>query len=256
MTVPQWYWAVSILSRIECSLLMKQRRQSEQIRRLACGDNSGPSLRVFENFNRYLCEFLSGRQKFVPDIKIECADGWEKPDGPVIVLTGHLGNWELGAAAVAEFLKQPMAVVALDHSDKRLNERFNRIRRDSGLSVLALNRFAAKESLRALHSGLSLGVLADRTYANVQSIEVTWGALKRSVPLGPAVLSVRTKTPVVPAFMIRKGQAAFRLFIERPLWPQAYPGKRDEAARLLAQAYADVIHRYICRFPEQWIMFE
>ena len=211
---------------------------------------------VFRNFGRYLVEFFSIHQMPQPEVRVEGYDSFktaQEHQRGMIVLTGHLGNWEVGAVLLRR-MGLPIAVVALPHDDPRMDRLFNQQRRRCGLDVIPLGPEAARQSLQSLRDGRLLGLLGDREFGG-HGLTLCADGRTMTLPRGPATLSLRGQVPVVPIFLIREGFWKFRLCFEPPIWPEAEDAT-EASVRTLTQTYAAVFWRYLNRFPEQWLMFQ
>ena len=87
---------------------------------------------VFRNFGKYLLEFFTMTKRLQPaflgsNVHIKNIEYFnevlQKGKGGILV-TAHLGNWEMGGA-VLPALGFPLSVVALAHKDPRVNALFN-----------------------------------------------------------------------------------------------------------------------------------
>jgi KDO2-lipid IV(A) lauroyltransferase len=218
---------------------------------------SAPLVReVFRNFARYLVEFFTIHQVQHPEVRIEghkYLTSAQRHHRGAIVLTGHLGNWEVGAALIRR-MGFPVTVVALPHDDPRMDQLFNRQRQRCGVNVIPLGTDAARRSLQSLCDGQLLGLLVDREFTG-KGLTLSVCGQEITLPRGPATLSLRSQVPVVPTFLIREGIWKFRLWFEPPIWPQTHEVK-ETAVRMLTQTYAAIFERYLKRFPEQWLMFQ
>ena len=219
-------------------------------------EHAGMSREVFRNFGRYLVEFFSVHRVRGPELQVE---GYEhlvsaqQEHHGVIVLTGHLGNWEVGGVVIQR-MGFPMSVVALPHQDPRTDDLFNRQRERCGLTVIPLGRGAAHRSLECLRNGEVLGVLGDREF-NGSGLTVALCGRQALFPLGPAILSLRSRAPIVPTFLIREGPWKFRLCFEPPIRPEPALGEKP-SVRSLCQRFTRVFERYLQQFPAQWLMFK
>lgn len=244
-----WHWRLAAADRraVQANLAF--------LHGAAARGEAGQVREVFRNFGRYLLEFFTLTGASRPPM-VEGADhlaAARRGGRGAIILTAHLGNWELGAA----FLRRmglPMTVVALPHADTSTDRLFNRLRQRRGLEVIRLGEpQATLRCLASLRAGRCLGVLGDRDFSGQEAVVQICGRSVR-LPRGPATLSLRADVPVVPVFLIREGHWRFRLYIEPPIWPRHGERPTGAIARL-TQAYAAVIERYLTRFPEQWLMF-
>ena len=244
----QWRWSRNDREAVERNLSL--------VLDLPAGPDAGLVRDVFRNFGRYLVEFFTVQQVQQPDIQVEGFEHFEQArrgHRGIIVLTAHVGNWEVGAV-VMQRLGLPMTAVALPHGDPQMDRLFNAQRQRCGLEVIPLGREAARRSLQSLGDGRSLGLLGDRDFAG-NGLRMPFCGYEMTVPRGPAVLSFRSQAPAVPTFLVREGFWKFRLCFEPPIWPQS--GAANEAAvRMWTQAYLAVFERYVKRFPDQWLMFQ
>lgn len=211
---------------------------------------------VFRNFGRYLVEFFTAHGTAQLEVDVEGYEHLEAAQAPrrgAIIVTGHLGNWEVGAVLVRR-LGCPIAAVALPHLDPQTSRLFNRQRERCGIHVMPLGRRAAEESLRQLRAGRLVGLVGDRLFAQ-RGIPLSLFGRSVMLPRGPALLSLRSRAPVVPTFCIREAPWKFRLSFESPIWPET-GAVRDSAVRAMTAAYAAVLERYVRRFPSQWLLFQ
>ncbi|HEX9780269.1 MAG TPA: lysophospholipid acyltransferase family protein [bacterium] len=219
-------------------------------------DGWAPAVReVFRNFGRYLVEFFSFHRLGPPDVTVSGAEHLQAAGAGhrgVIVLTGHVGNWELGAVLLRR-MGFPVSAVALTHGHAPTDRLFNRQRERGGVEVIPLGRGAERACMRALHAGHLLGLVGDRTYTD-RGLEVSLFGRRLSLPSGPAILAARSGAPVVPVFLVREGVWAFTLRVGAPLWA-ASTGKEDAIIDLM-QSYAAVLEDVVRRTPSQWLMFQ
>lgn len=211
---------------------------------------------VFRNFARYVVEFFTIHATPQPRVDME---GYEhlaqitRQRRGAIILTAHLGNWEVGAILLRR-LGIPITAVALPHEDPRMNRLFDAQRRRCGIPVIPLGLHAAARSLERLHAGECVGLLGDRTF-NDTGLTVSWFGRSAVLPRGPAILSLRSNAPIVPTFLIREGPWKFRFCFEPPIHPQT-AADADQAIQRVMQAYAAVLERRLRQHPEQWLMFQ
>lgn len=211
---------------------------------------------VFRNFAYYLVEFFHAHRYLRLPVEVE---GDDRLSGVLasgkggIMLSAHLGNWELGAVALSR-LGLPMHAVALPHGDPPMNELFDRQRRRCGVGVVPVGVHATRQCLQILRRGELLGIVGDREFGP-NGVSVSFLGRAVELPRGPAILSLRTGAPVIPVFLIREDAWRFRLYLEEPIYPpQRRCASRD--THDLTQAYAAVLARYIQRFPTQWGIFQ
>ncbi len=209
---------------------------------------------VCRNFAKYLVDFFRMDkidQRFIDKyVKLENLHYFDellKQGKGVIVLSAHLGNWELGAAVMG-YLGYPFWAVALEHKDPRVNDFFNRQRNSKNVQVIPFGR-AARQCLRKLSENKLLGLVGDRDFSE-KGITADFFGKPCLFPQGPAVLALKTGACIVPTLFIRQKDDTFVFKIEKPIQPV-----NGATVLSLTNAYKSVIEEYIRQYPEQWYMF-
>lgn len=206
--------------------------------------------RVFENFALTLSDFLCR----IP-VRIE-VEGREKAEAAraagqgVMVLTSHLGHWELGGQVLAQW-GWPATAVYKPYTSTRM-QKFIQSRRAQELDYLAVGAGAARGLARLLREKRTVVVLGDRPFGE-DGEEVMLCGRPAKLPKGPFLLSTKYGTPILPGFVVRESPGCYRAIVEDPIWPS---GHGPEAARELLQATAGVLEKYVARYGDQWYCFE
>jgi lauroyl/myristoyl acyltransferase len=215
-------------------------------------------IRMFRNFAKYLVDFFRfqklDKEYIKKNIRIENIDyfdeAYAKGKG-VIVLTAHLGNWELGGVVVS-LSGYPFWVVALPHKDKRVNIFFNSQRESKGIKVIPLGK-AVRTCLNVLKENRLLALAGDRDFTE-KGIVLDFFGKPAFFPEGPAAFSLKTGSIIVPGFMLRNKDDSFTLTIEKPI--EFNPtGAKNKDLRELMERYIAIFEDYIRRYPDQWYMF-
>jgi lauroyl/myristoyl acyltransferase len=166
----------------------------------------------------------------------------------VIILSAHLGNWELGAAALAANGYKIHAVV-LHQPDARLYRLYQRQRIERQMNPIPLGR-AARECLKVLRRNEIVALVGDRDFTSSRDTVEFFGHPAR-LPNGPAKLALATGAPIVPIFMIRRPDDTFTYVVEKPIWADT----SRESVPDLMRRIAAVLERVIRQYSEQWFLF-
>lgn len=221
-------------------------------------DLANATREVFRNFGKYLVDFF--RQEVVDQRFIarrvaftgrEHLEQARRRGRGAILLSAHLGNYELGAA-VAATAGYPMNAIVLNHQDPRIDRFFARRRGSTGVKPIAVG-MALREGYRCLRRNELLGIVADRDFFN-NGIRLPFLGRTISVPKGPAIISLRTGAPIVPAFLVREEGERYRMIFESPIVPDPSRGEEPEIERMTREALG-VLERYIRQYPTQWYLF-
>jgi KDO2-lipid IV(A) lauroyltransferase len=165
----------------------------------------------------------------------------------LVLLTAHVGNWELGGRLLAARLGRPTHVVVAAEADPGV-ERFLRggpspvhfVRRGDPTAALPLVAALRRNEVVAMQGDRALGTRGDA--------HVEFFGAPAAFPLGPFVLARAAGTSVVPAFCL----------LERDRYTvvvaPAIPVSAGRETAALA-AWVRVLEGIVRRAPEQWFNF-
>jgi len=218
-------------------------------------DADSPLVRdVFRNFARYLEEFLRAPRLSGARLTVEGTEALTallQAHPGCVVLSAHVGNWELGGILIRR-LGFPFSAVFLPHQHSGVNRVFDEQRLRCGVGVIPLGVGATPKCLAWLRAGKPLGVMGDREFGS-NGVRVSLFGRSATLPRGPAMLSLRTGAPAIPIFLIREGPWRFRFHTQPPIWPSSVSGA--DRIRTLTQQYALAIERVVRLAPTQWLLF-
>ena len=209
----------------------------------------------FQNLGINLIELLrfpklnrENIDEFVTIIGRDRIDTALKNGKVAIMLTAHLGNWELMAAYVA--LKDyPTNVVARPIYYEGYNETLVRLRESKGIKVIY--RDDVKLMLQSLKNNELLGILADQDTVKVDGLFVKFFDELAYTPTGPVALAMKTGAPLIPCFIIREN-GRHKIFVEEPL-PVMTTGDKDKDLLINTEMYSKTIERWVRKYPSQWV---
>lgn len=232
---------------------------------------------VFVHLGRGLAELilLRGRHRsaLLQRVELEGLEHLEaarraSPTGGVLVMTGHLGNWELAAARAAS-LGLPISVVYRGLRSPALDEALRGLRgggtarSGEDFEQLQMGR-AGLSVLRALRRGRFVLVLLDQNARRHEGVFVPFFGRPASTRFGPARIAERLGIPVVPAFVRRLPDGRHhRIRFEPALEIEADP-EADDAVRHHGGPESEILIQNVARMtaaietqiretPEQWI---
>lgn len=168
----------------------------------------------------------------------------------IIMLTGHFGNWELGALATGWYCKQPITIVVQTQSNHRVDEIINRHRCLFGNRVVPMEK-APREILRTLSEGGIVALAADQSAA-MESIYVEFFGRKVSTHQGPAVFALKSGAPMLMGVMQRSSDGTYEITLEEI--PTAdLAGYSEEHVIELTRRHTSLLEQYIRRLPDHWL---
>jgi KDO2-lipid IV(A) lauroyltransferase len=166
----------------------------------------------------------------------------------IFFLTGHFGNWELLAAThgLAGF---GLSVVVRPLDNPYLDNLIARARERSGLRAIS-KREAVQGVREALARGECIGILLDQD-AGRSGVFVPFLGRPASTSRALAVLAIKTRAPVLPAFIHRLPDGGHELVLD-PEIPLAITGDLDHDIRVNTARFTEAIERHVRAHPEQW----
>lgn len=167
-----------------------------------------------------------------------------------VVVTGHCGNWELLAAAMAD-RGWPLSVVARRVTDPRFDALVRRFRSAHGMEILDRDAPHFSAAVRgALARNRLVCLLIDQDTRGA-GIFVPFFGRPAHTPPGAAMIALRHRVPVLSAF-IRRRAGGGHLVTVRPVTVDAADGARARIAALTARCTAE-IEAAIRRAPAEWV---
>jgi lauroyl/myristoyl acyltransferase len=213
---------------------------------------------VFRNFAKYLVDFFRFSRMspgYIKEfIKLEGLHNIEdalKYGKGVIMLSAHLGNWELGAFVMGT-LGYPINAVVLTHRNVKVNDFFKAQRAIGKLKSIEFGA-SLRGCYKALKNNELLALLGDRDFSN-NGLPVIFCGKSAVMPKGPAALSYRTGAVIVPSFITRNSDDTFTFAFEKPILPEM-AADEDNAIKSIMGKYLPIVESYVKKYPGQWYVF-
>ena len=170
----------------------------------------------------------------------------------VILVTAHLGAWELAAFALSA-LGYPFSFL-VRRIDNPEVERAALIRLARALAIKQSTKTsAAQRMLKILRAGDTLGLLVDINVPRNRGIFVKFFDRPASTTFIAAKLALRTGAVVLPMLMPwERRRQRFVLYLGAPLSIER-TGDEKEDVRRLTSLYTQTIESYVRRYPDQWL---
>jgi len=172
----------------------------------------------------------------------------------VLLLTAHLGNWEVGGLMLAR-VNQPIHVVLVPDMFPGVERERRRLHERCGVKEIRVDRsFVPTLSvLRALGENGLVAMQGDRDFDNT-GVAVPFFGREAYFPRGPFRVAMASGATVLPAFIVRLPDGRYRAVVEEPL-PIDADGDRDAALRRNILRYVALLERYVREYPDQWYCF-
>lgn len=214
------------------------------------------SKRVFQNLGITILEifqmFCFSKEKLIQKANIKgqelLLDAMAKNKGAIII-TAHLGNWEIAPLISSLYFNTPVTVVARPLRNKLVHQWLHALRTRYGNRIIDKDG-ALPEMIRTLRQGKILGIVIDQE-TRLPGVEVTF--FNKDVTGMPvaALLALRCKSPVLPAFCIRNADGTCTVNFKPPI-PMQRTGDLRSDLRTNTQTMMDAIEKAVREHPEQW----
>ncbi len=207
--------------------------------------NIGRNIIEFPKIPEY---FQSGEIKTLISIKEgqEILDRY-KEKGAILV-TAHLGNWEIAGSGLTAY-GYPITALAYRQKNEDINLFLEEIRTSSGLKIIYHDQ-TLKAFLKALNKGEFIAFLVDQNALRHRGIFVDFFSLKASTVTFPAKLALKYKKPVLFSYCVfNKNTKGYDIYIKEVEFSQT--GKDD--IKNLTQSYTKHIEEAVKRYPGQYL---
>lgn len=210
---------------------------------------------VFINLGMGFAEILSLpkiRHKLdtILDIEgIEKIDAVLKEGKGAVVVSAHLGNWELIPMYFA-YKGYSSNIVARPIYYEKYDEWVSFLRKSMGVNIIYRTQ-SPKKLLKLLKNNELVGILPDQDVDSIEGIFVEFFGRKAYTPLAPVRLAMAADCPIVPMFIVR-GDKKHTIHVEDPIRVERGQDK-DRLVSLYTQKWSGTVESYIGRYPDQWV---
>lgn len=216
---------------------------------------------VWENLGRTLGELphlaaLRENTPAGPGFEVQGAEylaQMAQQGGPVLFVSGHIGNWEMLPPAVARH-GAPFAsfyrAAGNPLVDALLRSLRNRAMGPTPVPLFAKGAKGARGALAYVSGGGRLGMLVDQKMND--GVEASFFGRPTMTAPALAAMALRYRCPVIPGYVERLGPARLRIVVEPPLTlPDT--GDRRKDLHLLVQMINDRLEGWIRKNPSSWL---
>lgn len=166
----------------------------------------------------------------------------------VILVSGHVGNWELAAAYMAA-RKVPIDAIARGMANPLADAYFRRTRERLGVNIMHDSE-AVRRVPRALRDGRVIGVLSDQATVGLASTFVPFFGRPAKTPRGGAVFALRGDVPVLFVAALRQPSGLYR-FVASEI-PITHSGDRERDVDDIILRFSQTLERVVTEYPEQY----
>ena len=175
----------------------------------------------------------------------------KSPQG-VIMISAHIGNWEMCSLFLSCYMQKSVVVVA--QNQPNIIERIIHKLRTSTGNVIINKKGAMIKLVRTLRKGKMIGLLIDQGTSRGEGVDVTFFGRKTNATYAASLLAARYNCPVLPVYCIREPDAKLTVVVEPAL-------KLHKTADVHAdlqtntQIMTNSVEKIVSLYPEQWFWF-
>ena len=174
----------------------------------------------------------------------------------VIVVTAHMGSFEVGMAALRQVERNNIHVVFRRDRFERFERQRSALRARLGITEAPVDEgWTVWVRLRdALLADDAVVLQGDRVMPGQKGEAVPFLGGTLMLPGGPVKLSLATGAPIVPIFSVRTPGGKVKLFIEPPIETDGLRATDGPHPALLR--WAALLERYVRAYPDQWLLLQ
>jgi lauroyl/myristoyl acyltransferase len=177
-----------------------------------------------------------------------------------IVLTAHMGNYDLGAALFAEKFHREIRVVRAPEPDRQTAEHLSASLEQAGEGAIKVDYNTAGallsfDLLKALRDGEIVSIQGDRAEGDVAQVTARLFGTEVRLPNGPFVLSFVAGVPIYPLFIARSGCRGYQIIVREPIQLSRENGSREEEMDKGLAQWCAVLEEIIAERWDQWFAF-
>ncbi|MBT8351550.1 MAG: hypothetical protein KJO26_10000 [Deltaproteobacteria bacterium] len=215
------------------------------------------SLRVFQNIGMTFLEICQiaclPKDKLLSRTKIKgeklLLDAIKDNKGAILI-SAHLGNWEIVAPFLSANIGARASMVGRRLRINLINRMIEGLRTRFGATVIDKESGMPK-MMRAIREGKILGIMLDQGTQSSMGVKVNFFSKAVTATVGPALLALRCKCPVVPIFGVRENDGSLKIIVKSPLKLKRTKDLKADL-KVNTQIMVNAIEKTVRAYPEQW----
>jgi Kdo2-lipid IVA lauroyltransferase/acyltransferase len=215
-----------------------------------CFTSLGRLLGEFSQFPRTTPEKLKQMIEY-DEVGLAHVRRAEAEDRGIIFLTGHIGAWEVLSFGWSA-LEYPISFLVRPLDNPRIEEMIERIRMRFGNRAID-KKSAARQALRVLREGGTLGILSDLNTQEFEGVFVPFFGKLACTTAGVATLALKTGAAVIPTFAVWDSKRRRYFFHADAPIELIRTGDHHKDIEVNTAQFAAAIERMVRKYPDQWL---
>jgi len=176
----------------------------------------------------------------------------------VILLSAHIGNWELAGNLLKDRIQAPINTVVVDAEKEELQEATREATEKRRVNLLRVTNNGVDtvvEIMAALKRGEIVALLGDRIL-DQKSRKIEFLGKPAPFPTGPFAIAAATGAPIIPVFVMKTGLLNYTFEASPPI-QITFESRKDRDARILEamEKYVAICEKTARAYPLQWFNF-
>lgn len=178
-----------------------------------------------------------------------------------IILTAHMGNYDLGAYLFVERIKRPMTIIRAPEIDPATQQWEQDNRRqvasdDFRIDFNTESGMLALDLIAALRENKIVAIQGDRVTPGISSFRSKMFGRPVLLPSGPFALAMATHTTIHPLFVLRRGWMQYRVVTTEPFQCARTGRDRERDLERAVDQWKSVLESVIAKHWSKWHLFD
>lgn len=186
---------------------------------------------------------IKGKENLLNTIK--------SPKG-LIMISAHIGNWEMSHLFVSIYIQKSLLVV-VQNQPVFIERIIHKLRTSTGNTIIS-KKGAMIKLVRILRKGKMIGLLIDQGTSRGEGVDVTFFGRNTNATYAASLLAAKYNCPVLPVYCIREPDANLTVIVEPPLKLHKTDDVRADL-QTNTQIMTDSVEKIVSLYPEQWLWF-
>ena len=177
-----------------------------------------------------------------------------------IVLTAHMGSYDLGAALFTQKYDREIRMVRAPEPDQQTARHLQSAVEERGVGGVKISystegALLSFDLLSALRQGEIVSIQGDRIIEGVASAEGMMFGEAVSLPSGPFTLAQVAEVPIFPLFLVRQGYRRYQIIVREPLGVKRSGADRAADISKAVAVWSAILEQTIAQHWSQWFGF-
>lgn len=174
----------------------------------------------------------------------------------IILLTAHVGNWQLAMTALGELKKE--VYLLMRPEDNQAVKNFLHIGREAGhLKIISPDQDlgGVVKVIDVLKQGHIVSIMGDRSYGS-RTVDVSFLEESAWFPYGAFGIAAAVECPIVVLLSVKTADNKYVIDVSNVLYPRYESGQsKPRQLQTWVQHYAALLESYVNRYPYQCFLF-